>query len=471
MLRIAGMGALAAGSARLLGSSQARGQDPVIPRRIVFFYVQSGSMPGRWDPVITPGASSTTETEWSVNPDLMSDLAPYRDDLCFFENLDMVSAFHDRSAAGNSHIDGGTHAMTGAFRTAANEVGGPSIDQHIAHALRESGVLTPFPSLEIGYGFSHESHVSTDGPGGRLPRTQDARQIYQRLFPAPPPGTEAEAEAAARRQALRRERVFGFVRDRFNALSPRLSGPERAKMDQHLASVEDLRRRLELRGASSTMRPPETILSEWDAATNGAARYDASIDAQIIMGAAALHADLTRVITFEVYDAPNEEIGYTPGQWSTSDQHDLIHKVMSNDDPLRNNTDAVDVIRRQHGVAMQRMRRLIDELAARTESDGSRLLDHTVVLYCSQIADGSHNLQGLPWFTVGSCGGRIRTGRYYRQPRNRPNPGYRWVASRWPQLGRAHNDLFITLAQAMGLETTVFGEPSVCTGPIPGMLV
>ena len=37
---------------------------------------------------------------------------------------------------------------------------------------------------------------------------------------------------------------------------------------------------------------------------------------------------------------------------------------------------------------------------------------------------------------------------------------------RWNGSGRPHNDLFVTLANAMGVATDTFGNAGVCTGPI-----
>jgi hypothetical protein len=36
---------------------------------------------------------------------------------------------------------------------------------------------------------------------------------------------------------------------------------------------------------------------------------------------------------------------------------------------------------------------------------------------------------------------------------------------------RSHNDLLLTLARAMGVDMTTFGDPSLCTGPITQLLV
>ena len=60
-------------------------------------------------------------------------------------------------------------------------------------------------------------------------------------------------------------------------------------------------------------------------------------------------------------------------------------------------------------------------------------------------------------------GGAVNAGRYVRYPRT-PNGD-------WPAYSRgpAHNDLFIALANMMGVPTATFGNPSVCTGPLGGL--
>jgi hypothetical protein len=70
----------------------------------------------------------------------------------------------------------------------------------------------------------------------------------------------------------------------------------------------------------------------------------------------------------------------------------------------------------------------------------------------------------LPWFVVGSANGYFSTGRYLQFPRTMPSyvdPGY--------DSGRPHNDLFVSIANAMGMDIDTFGNPDVCTGPIDEM--
>lgn len=81
-----------------------------------------------------------------------------------------------------------------------------------------------------------------------------------------------------------------------------------------------------------------------------------------------------------------------------------------------------------------------------TDADGKRLLDNTVVLWAGEFAKGSHNVSDCKWLLAGSCGGAIRTGR--------------WLKCN----GTSHQNLFVSLAQAMGVQISKFGEPSTSTG-------
>lgn len=464
-------GALAAaGAGAAFSRSRARAGGADIPKRIVFFYVQTGSMPGRWDPILRAGASGATETEWDVNPDLHGELAPYRADLNYFENLDFISEYSDPTDPANSHYQGGTHSMAACHRLTGNQAGGVTIDQFIAEALNAAGPVTPLPSLELRIGDgSGEGATSASGPGAPLPRISDPAEAYDRLFP--PGSTMSDPDAA--RIAMRRRRVFELVRGRSDALASSLAGSERVRVEQYRDSVADLEARLSL--TSGGAAPPDrSILAPLDTldGRDPVAVYRTQSELDVKLTAAALHSDVTRVVSLELGDAPDGEIGYTPGDFGTTDTHDLLHKVMdiSGAEPASSNPDAIDVIRRQHQAATHRVRMLLDELASRTEPDGQRLLDHTVVVFVSQIADGSHCLQGMPWYTVGGCGGTLQTGRYFRTARRADVTPVRWISPRWDGGGRSHNDLYLTLARAMGVDAATFGEPRACTGPIPGML-
>ncbi len=111
---------------------------------------------------------------------------------------------------------------------------------------------------------------------------------------------------------------------------------------------------------------------------------------------------------------------------------------------------------------MEKLAGFLDMLESRIEPDGTTLLDNTLVVYVSQIANGSHSVERLPWFTVGDLQGTLRTGRYLRLGRTED------PESSWRSDGRPHNDLFLSVAQAMDVPMSTFGNDAA-TGPIDEM--
>jgi len=85
------------------------------------------------------------------------------------------------------------------------------------------------------------------------------------------------------------------------------------------------------------------------------------------------------------------------------------------------------------------------------------VLDNTVVLWMSEVSDGcARNMNNSPIIQAGSGGGYFKPGRFLQLPRTNNQ-------------GLAHNDLFVSLANYMGLDIATFGNASVCQGPLPGL--
>ena len=100
---------------------------------------------------------------------------------------------------------------------------------------------------------------------------------------------------------------------------------------------------------------------------------------------------------------------------------------------------------------------LLDRLAAVPEGEGS-MLDNTVVLWVNELGKGnSHTLRDMPFVMGGNVANADGT------------PHFR--TGRWLTYGdQPHNDLFVSLANAYGIETSVFGDRGYCNGPLPGLV-
>ena len=112
-----------------------------------------------------------------------------------------------------------------------------------------------------------------------------------------------------------------------------------------------------------------------------------------------------------------------------------------------------------------RSAKLLGALDAVSEPDGSTLLDHTIVVMCGEI--GSTNHTNFMVNNVLAGGGSVlKTGRYLSLPRTTPTT--RLPGDFYPNAGLPHNNLFVSLANVMGMSSvTTFGNPQACTGAMP----
>jgi hypothetical protein len=88
------------------------------------------------------------------------------------------------------------------------------------------------------------------------------------------------------------------------------------------------------------------------------------------------------------------------------------------------------------------------KLATMPEGDGT-VLDNTLILWCSDISAGqSHERKDMPYVLAGGAGGALKMGRYLKYA------------------GDPHNNLLVSICNAMDVPVTTFGNPDFCTGPL-----
>jgi hypothetical protein len=458
------------GTAALLAgprSRRARAATPAIPTRLLLFW--SGSGVPRQTYSFTGAGGGPATVDNFVFPEVRAPLNARKQDLIALENVDMVSATVDPTTPANAHYAGETHSLAATNRANGDTAGGPSFDQYVAKALNTPAPVTKFPSLALEAqvdGNVSSLKVCTTGAGQVVSLDVSPSAVYKRLFsgfmaPATMPVTgPSAAEIAARQQ----QSVLDLVAADFTAIAPRLPAADRAKLDAHAQAVRDLEKRLALApgGGMSTgaacKDPGSGVLTGTGNAYPGtAAMYDANFASMSRLVQSAFACDLTRVALLSVGEPGGSEWGYTSGSWGTTDAHDLIHKTGYNGaGTLKGNADAMAAVIRLHQMECKQYLQMLDLLAAIPEADGTTMLDHTLVLWCSQIAEHGHDVDQLPWILAGGKAVGFTPGRYLRFDR---------VGGK----GAPHNNLFVSLAQGMGLQTNTFGNASVCTGPLTGL--
>jgi hypothetical protein len=453
-LQTLGIGAAAA-ALPLMSRSRASAAPTAIPKRIVFFF-GAGMMYDVWRPT---GSESAFELGKVHKP-----LEPHKKDLIVLDGLGMVSEEIDPGPKGNAHNQGAKHSLSAANTTIKDRPGGASIDQLIAKKLKEQGVLTQFPSLEFQVaGWTNEAEIFSGAVASEantvLPGMWDPRQGYDRIFGG------ALDTSAADRMRERQLAVMGLAKDEFSRLRTRVSVEDARKLDTHVSLVRDLEARLGAVGRACT-KPEKAVFTEkCDFAcyqpadpTVFARNWDLSSKYNAQLAVSALACDLTRVAFLEHQTAPNGLVGYKEGDFGTTDLHDLVHKVNDSRSPLSTDPGARAVIERVCTMEAQRLADLIALMKSIPESDGQTLFDHSVILWCSQIGYGSHDLADLPWVIAGDANGYFKTGRYVKLPKNAKSTR-----------GQPHNDLFVSLANAMDVPITSFGNPECCGGPLAGL--
>ncbi len=488
VLQMLGLGGAGYLLPSLGGGANARAAGPAVPRRILFFYTEQGTIKQSFDGKLVmpwtpsaPGApdAAAITVPWSTRDhtlgELHQPLVPFKNKLTFLDGLDMVSAQADPIGGANGHIGGETHALIAANRQSPELGGGPSIDQYIAKAINSPSPLTSLRSLEMyvnqwGSDGGGEAHPLYESSGQAIPLRGDCGAVYDRMLPNGPKGTTPEQKARLARMVGQQQSVLDFAKGDFSSLSSRLGKRDRERLDSHASAVSDLRSRLALGANVACVQPDRSIVAGTgfdEARSRGEVVYERNADVMMRLAQTALACDLTRVATVYMGVPPDSIFGYREVE-KTTGFHDMIHQTNGGNPVLGNNPEAMRIVKNYHSYISSQYAKMLALLDAIPEPDGGTLLDSTLVVWCGQIAAGDHSLDRLPYVIGGggAMSGAITPGRYVRYPR-KIDPGA-WYSH--GSIGPAHNDLFVSLANAMGVSTNTFGNAQVCKGPLAGLV-
>ncbi|HET9930100.1 MAG TPA: DUF1552 domain-containing protein, partial [Polyangiaceae bacterium] len=243
--------------------------------------------------------------------------------------------------------------------------------------------------------------------------------------------------------ALRQNRrsVLDTVQSQFATFSPKLSSDDRQKLDAHLTLVRDLERRMvdlaNGRSCAAPSTPPALTPENLDDMPRIA-------DLELDLLAAAFACDLTRVASFQISTSLNH-IAYPFLNGNMMEGHGLSHAGPSD-------TAAHDELVSRQTWHSGRLAYFLSRLASFQDPDGSSVLDNTLIVWGNEISEGNtHSHDDIPFVLVGG-GWAFKTGRYVKCQ------------------GVPHNNLLVTILNAMGVAATTFGDPKFCTGPLSGLV-
>jgi hypothetical protein len=366
-------------------------------------------------------------------------LAAHKDRLTLLRNVDLKSA---TGGPGGPHQRGigtlftGAHLQSGEFvdgcGSMAGWADGISVDQVVANEQLD----TPFKSLELGVRATEndvQGRISYAGPGQPLPPMLEPLDVYNRIFrdlvvpenPGMPPMVDPLIEE--------RKSVLDAVRGQIAVLEKKVSNDDKMKLESHLTLIRDIERRLS--GLTVQCEKPDEPVK-----LNPSSEVDMPMIAELELDllAVAFACDLSRVASFEISTGLNR-IRY-PWLSSLGEGHPLSHMPPTDPDAR---TQLVARAQWHAGLVAG----LYDRLATIPEGNGTAA-DNTLLVWCSEVSEGNvHSHTNMPFLLMGG-GWHFTPGRYL-------DAG-----------GASHVDLLVTLLNAMGVETSTFGLPEFCTGPL-----
>ena len=385
-------------------------QQAAPPRRITFIYMPNGvamnfSGINYWTP-------REVGRDVALSP-ILTPLAAYRDRLSVISGLAHHQADAHGDGANGDHTRSVASWLTGVHckRTEGADVeNGISADQLAAQVI---GRDTPLPSLELAidlnflsgqcensYSCVYLNTLAWSSSTTPLPTENNPRIVFERLFGAG--GTTAERMALARENRS----ILDSVREDFARLSATLGPADRGQVDDYLAAVREVERRIQ---AVETLGI-DSGLPELERPRGVPDNYGEHVGLMYELQWLAMQADMTRVVTFmlgrELNFRTYPEIGITEGHHGLSHHQDRPEQI---EKLSRLNTYQADLFRAY-----------LDRLAATREGDGT-LLDSTLILYGASLSNPNlHAHYDLPLAMIGGPTALHEGGRHLVFPAETP---------------------------------------------------
>lgn len=325
----------------------------------------------------------------------------------------------------------GGHSTENCFLTAAR---GPtrsgfrnkiSFDQFVADAI---GQQTRFSTINLGVNIDKANRsLAWTRDGALLPAEDSPAALFNRLFVSGSPQEQNRRIHELRLQGS----ILDALSEQSRALSGRIGQNDRRRVDQYFESIRQLERRLQIandwehRPKPTTDRePPKDIMDE--------ALFFEKFELMLSMAQIAFESDSTRIVTLMLDAFATGVFQIDAATQSINAYHNLSHHG--------NIPEKVKQLEQVDHRQMRLLGKLLRQLSE-VEESGNRLLDSSMVLYGSNMGDANtHENTNLP---ILLAGGGFKHGNHLAFDRENNTPLC---------------NLFVTMAQQMGVETDSFGS-------------
>jgi len=367
-------GAFGAIALPLLGAmTPAMAQAAPPPKRFIGAFVPHGAAPGYWIP---------EGENLSKLPFLYQDFEPVKNKMV------ITSGMWTSSAENPPGVTGADHFVASSFfsgvkpiKTTGSGICGVSIDQVIANKHGKENLL---PSMEIcledpgsgssncgeGYSCVYTNTISWSGPTKPNPMELNPEVMYSRMFGV---GTSKEQQIRGRQKD---QSILDSVLESAGVLERTLGSEDKHKLDQHLDNVREIERRIGIAISKSDDLPE--MDKPFGIPTNWGEHFDIMTD----MLTLAFKADISRVstmlmardLTGRIYPESGTNIGFHSGSHHGEDPGRIRELALIN---------------RYHNSMIASLANKLNETE---ESDGSSILDNSLIMYGSNMGNPNQHL-------------------------------------------------------------------------------
>lgn len=348
---------------------------------------------------------------FELSPTLKA-LEPFKDQVIVVTGLfsDQAEALGD---GGGDHSRACGSFLTGVHVKKSDSIveNAVSMDQIAAKAFERETQLSSLQmtadensllgSCDLGYSCAYSSTLSWLTPTLPLMAENNPRVLFERMF-----GASDSTDPRVRAARLRQDRsLLDSVNERVRQLQRRLGPADNRKVNDYLAALRDVERRIQKAEEQSSRKLPD-MAQPAGIPDNFPDHVRLLYDLQLL----AFQSDLTRVITF-MYG--REQTGRPYPHIGVPDPH---HPVTHHqNDPVR--MEKCCKIQRHH---IELFAEFLGKLRDTPDGDGS-LLDHVILLFGSGISNSDRHTHGpLPVFVAGGGGGTLKGGRHLIYPEHTP---------------------------------------------------
>ena len=339
-------------------------------------------------------------------PNSLSPLQKHSADFQVISGLNHTKAYANGDGGGD-HARANATFLTGcqARKTAGKDIKvGVSVDQIAADAI---GDRTKLRSLELscdgvrrsgkcdsGYSCAYQYNLSWKTESMPMVPESNPRLVFERLFGNASSPTDREGQL--KRRVLNKS-ILDFALEGARNFNKRLSKLDQEKLSEYFTSVRELEKRIE-REEKNWEKLPD-LKSPVGIPENYRAHLRLMFDMMVL----AFQSDSTRISSFLLaHDGSNRsfrDIGVPEGH------HSLSHH--------KNDPEKIKKLAKIDHFYSEQFAYFIDKLSTTQEIDGSRLLDHCMIVFGGGISDGNrHRHSDLPVLLAGGSSHGLTTGRH-----------------------------------------------------------